>query len=234
MTPKDIFANKAFCPIPWTGLMYNFNGDVKNCIRSAEVLGNIKDNTIEEILLGDNNNTRQSMIVTGVSPSNCKPCADLEVGKKGFDIISDRIFYMRELKQVPLTTYNQVPNFDLYTTDIRWTNLCNQACVYCSPRFSSRWASELNIAQVLPTNQQRVDFKEYIFKHAKQLKHVYLAGGEPLLMKENLELLDLLDPEVNLRINTNLSKIDTKIFDLVCKFKNVHWTVSVETIEEEY
>ena len=53
-------------------------------------------------------------------------------------------------------------------------------------------------------------------------------------MKENLELLDLLDPNVNLRINTNLSKIDTKIFDLICKFKNVHWTVSVETIETEY
>jgi MoaA/NifB/PqqE/SkfB family radical SAM enzyme len=63
---------------------------------------------------------------------------------------------------------------------------------------------------------------------------VYLAGGEPLLMKENLELLKELNPDVNLRINTNLSKVDTGVFDAVCKFKNVHWTVSAETIEDEY
>lgn len=220
--------------MPWTGLMYNFDGDVKNCIRSAEVLGNIKDNTIEEIVLGDNNNIRQSMMVNKIHPINCSPCHDLEVGKKSFDIISDRKFYIRELKHVPLDTYSKVPNFDLHTIDVRWTNLCNFACTYCSPRFSSKWADELNTQQEVPTDLQRANFKEYIFKHASQLKHVYLAGGEPLLMKENLELLDLLDPTVNLRINTNLSKVDTKVFDRICKFKNVHWIVSVETIEEEY
>jgi MoaA/NifB/PqqE/SkfB family radical SAM enzyme len=63
---------------------------------------------------------------------------------------------------------------------------------------------------------------------------VYLAGGEPLLMKENLELLQELNPDVNLRINTNLSKVDTGVFDAVCRFKNVHWTVSVETVEDEF
>ena len=63
---------------------------------------------------------------------------------------------------------------------------------------------------------------------------MYLAGGEPLLMKENLELLKELNPDVNLRINTNLSKVDTGVFDAVCSFKNVHWTVSAETIEDEF
>jgi sulfatase maturation enzyme AslB (radical SAM superfamily) len=109
--------------------------------------------------------------------------------------------------------------------------------VYCFPRFSSRWASELNIQQTAPTEEQRNNFKNYIFDHVGQLKHVYLAGGEPLLMKENVELLQQLlktNPEVNLRINSNLSKTDTGVFDLVCQFKNAHWTVSVETIEEEY
>ena len=117
---------------------------------------------------------------------------------------------------------------------MRWTNLCNFACVYCSPEFSSKWANELNADISTPSDEQQEKFKEYIFKHAKQLKHVYLAGGEPLLMKENLELLRELNPDVNLRINTNLSKVDTGVFDAVCQFKNVHWTVSVETIEAEF
>ena len=233
MTPKDVLTNPYFCPMPWTGLMYNFDGNVKNCIRSAGTIGNIKDTPIRNITQGNTNILTQNRIISDVAVPTCRTCYDLEHGKKGFDIISDRKFYIRELKQVGLDTY-RAGNFDLQTIDVRWTNLCNFACVYCSPEFSSRWADELESKQEFPADDQRTNFKEYIFEHAKQLKHVYLAGGEPLLMKENLELLDLLDPDVNLRINTNLSKVDTKVFDRICEFKNVHWTVSVETIEDEF
>ena len=233
MTPKDVLTNRHFCPMPWTGLMYNFDGKVKNCIRSAARLGNIKDNSIEDILLGPTNVTKQTNITNNQPAEGCHTCYDLEHGKEGFDIISDRIFYIREFKQTPLDTY-QPNNFDLQTIDVRWTNLCNFACVYCSPEFSSRWADELGRKIERPTEQQQKDFREYIYQHAKNLKHVYLAGGEPLLMKENLELLQELNPDVNLRINTNLSKVDTGVFDAICSFKNVHWTVSAETVEAEF
>ena len=236
MTPKDVLTNKHFCPMPWTGLMYNFDGKVKNCIRSdtaTGALGNIKDSSIEEILLGPINVNKQIDIINNKPAAGCHTCYNLEHGKEGFDIISDRIFYIREFKRTPLDTY-QPNNFDLQTIDVRWTNLCNFACVYCGPEFSSNWANELGKKIEQPVDQQQKDFKEYIYRHAKNLKHVYLAGGEPLLMKENLELLQKLNPDVNLRINTNLSKVDTGVFDAVCRFKNVHWTVSAETIEDEF
>ena len=236
MNPKDVLTNKHFCPMPWTGLMYNFDGKVKNCIRSDSatgLLGNIKDAPIEEILLGSINVTKQTNITNNKPAAGCHTCYELEHGKEGFDIISDRIFYIREFKKTSLDTY-QPNNFDLQTIDVRWTNLCNFSCVYCGPEFSSKWADELNVRIETPSDEQSADFREYIYRHAKNLKHVYLAGGEPLLMKENLELLKELNPEVNLRINTNLSKVDTGVFDAVCKFKNVHWTVSAETIEEEF
>ena len=222
--------------MPWTGLMYNFDGSVKNCIRSASTIGNIKDYNIQEILTGESNTETQKLMLQSEPGPRCHPCYDLENGKKNFDIISDRVFYIRELKHIPTDTYVQ-GNHDLKTIDVRWSNLCNFACVYCSSDFSSQWASELNIKPVRPDPQQIQQFKDYIFGHAANLKHVYLAGGEPLLMKENLELLKLLkqhNPTVNLRINTNLSKVDTKIFDLICGFKNVHWTVSVESMAEEF
>ena len=233
MNPKDVLTNRHFCPMPWTGLMYNSDGAVKNCIRSDDTLGNIKDAPIEDILLGDKNVGKQTNIINNQPAVGCHTCYDLEHNKKGFDIISDRIFYIREFKRTPLDTY-QANNFDLQTIDVRWTNLCNFSCVYCGPRFSSKWAEELQVVRNTPTDAQRAEFKEYIFQHAPNLKHVYLAGGEPLLMKENLELLKKLNPDVNLRINTNLSKVDTGVFDAVCGFKNVHWTVSVETVEEEF
>jgi MoaA/NifB/PqqE/SkfB family radical SAM enzyme len=232
MTPKDMLTNPYFCPIPWTGLMYNFNGEVKNCIRSAGPIGNIKDQPIEQILV-ENNQYKQINILNQTPVDTCHTCYDLERGKRGLDIISDRVFYIRELKHIPIDTY-KTNNFDLQTVDVRWTNLCNFACVYCEPKFSSKWASELNIIQNIPTEQHRSQFKNYILENAKKLKHVYLAGGEPLLMKENLELLALLDPNVNLRINTNLSKVDTPVFDRICEFKNVHWIVSTETTGAEF
>lgn len=228
-----------FCPIPWTGFMFNFNGTVKNCIRSSHhmpTIGDLKDNTIEEILLGERNLKVQQSILDSKQVPSCHTCYDLERGKKGFDIISDRIFYLRELRKEPLTTY-QYNTFNLKTIDVRWTNTCNFACTYCNPSFSSKWTKELGVSHHLPTEEQLNLLKEYVFKHAHQLEHVYMAGGEPLLMKQNLELLKLLsevNPDVNIRVNTNLSKTGTQIFERICEFKNVHWTVSGETMGEQF
>ena len=234
MDAKEILTNRAFCPVPWTSIMYNFDGTVKNCIRSAGPIGNINNNSIEEIL--SNDFMIKADMRAGQKFSRCNPCYDLEQEKNNFNIISDRVFYLKELRDVDSTLYDTT-NHALHTVDIRWSNLCNFACVYCSPEFSSKWASERNIVINTPNDQKLQEFKQYIFEHAAQLKHVYLAGGEPLLMKENLEFLQLLkqvNPNVNLRINTNLSRVDTRIFDLVCTFKNVHWTVSVESMEQEF
>ena len=234
MDAKEMLTNRAFCPVPWTSIMYNFDGTVKNCIRSAEPIGNIQQQPIEQILADD------YMIKAHMRAeqkfARCSPCYDLETDKNNFNIISDRVFYIKELRDVDNTLYDTM-NFALHTVDIRWSNLCNFACVYCDPVFSSKWASERNVVIKTPEDQKREAFKQYIFQRAGQLKHVYLAGGEPLLMKENLEFLQLLkqvNPDINLRINTNLSHTDTQIFDLICTFKNVHWIVSVETIEQEY
>lgn len=234
MNAKEMLTNRAFCPMPWTSIMYNFDGTVKNCIRSAESIGNINHNSIEEIL--SNDHLIKTDMQAGLKFDRCQPCYNLEQEKNKFDIISDRVFYLKELRDVDNTLFDTT-NHALHAVDIRWSNLCNFACVYCNPTFSSKWSSELNAVINTPTDQSKQKFKEYIFERADQLKHVYLAGGEPLLMKENLEFLQLLkkvNPDVNLRINTNLSRIDTRIFDLICTFKNVHWIVSAETIEEEY
>jgi len=237
MTPKDILTNPTFCPMPWVGFMYNFDGTVKNCIRSSDPIGNLQNNTIEEILGGVENRNRQISIQRHEPVASCQTCYNLEKNKRSFDIVSDRVFYIRELKENDPAVYDAVGRPGLQTVDIRWTNLCNFACVYCNPDYSSRWADELKIQQSQPTQAQVESMKWYVTKNASTLKHVYLAGGEPLLMKENLELLSILktvNPDINLRINTNLSKVDTQVFDRVCEFKNVHWIVSIDSIEEEF
>ena len=233
---KKVLTNGVFCPMPFKGLMYNVNGCVKNCIRSAGEIGNLNENSIHAILAGEKNLQTQENMLNDLPGEDCYTCYDLEQGKNNFDIISDRIFYIRELKKEPLESY-KVGNHELKTMDVRWSNICNFACIYCDPQFSSRIAKEQGVKVETPAKDREEEFKNYIFDNVEQLEHVYLAGGEPLLMKQNIELLDLLkkhNPSVNLRINTNLSKTDTNIFDKICDFKNVHWTVSVESMEDEF
>ena len=235
MDSKEYLTNKNFCPIPWTGFMYNSNGDVLNCIRSQTPIGNLKDNSIHEIL--QRNTETKKRMLAHQEGQGCHVCYTLESSKKGYDIISDRIFYLKELKTVDKTLYDSIDNFDLHTIDIRWSNVCNHACVYCSPEYSSKWATELKIINEEPSLTRVQELKDFVFENAHKLKHVYLAGGEPLLMKENLELLSVLqekNPSVNLRVNTNLSKTHTRVFEKICEFPNVHWTVSVDEMDKEF
>ena len=78
MTPKDMLTNRTFCPMPWTGLMYNFDGQVKNCIRSAGPIGDLKRDTIQDILIGPTNISAQHNIINNQPVSTCHTCYDLE------------------------------------------------------------------------------------------------------------------------------------------------------------
>lgn len=178
MHAKEMLTNRAWCPVPWTSIMYNFDGTVKNCIRSAEPIGNISQDPIEKILCDDHD--IKTHMQSGQKFQRCDPCYNLEQKENKFNIISDRIFYIRELKDVDKNLYDTT-EFDLHTVDIRWSNLCNFACVYCNPSFSSKWASELATVLKTPTDIQRENFKDYIFERASQLKHVYLADRKSVV-----------------------------------------------------
>jgi radical SAM protein with 4Fe4S-binding SPASM domain len=237
MDAKKILTNKSFCVLPWTGFELEPNGNIKNCIISASKLGNIEEQDIISILSGEENLKIKKQMLEDKKPKNCAGCYLQEQDRKSLSSISSRLYYTKELGSVvDNTLYDQIENFSLHHVDLRWTNHCNQACVYCSPEYSSKWAQELG-REIKSSVDSRKKVKDFVFKNIKKLKNVYLAGGEPLLMNENREFLQLLlkeNPLVNIRVNTNLSSTKTGVFDLLCKFKNVHWTVSVETIEEEY
>ena len=237
MEAKKILTNKSFCVLPWTGFELEPNGNIKNCIISTSKLGNIEKQDIASILSGEENLKIKQQMLEDKKPKNCAGCYLQEQDRKNLSSISSRLYYTKELGSVvDNKLYDQIENFSLHHVDLRWTNHCNQACVYCGPEYSSKWAQELG-KEIKSSVESRKKVKDFVFENIKKLKNVYLAGGEPLLMNENREFLQLLlkeNPLVNIRVNTNLSSTKTGVFDLLCKFKNVHWTVSVETIREQY
>lgn len=227
--------DKNFCVIPWTGFELEPNGNVKNCIISKDIIGNIHKDNIEEIL--SNNPVRKEML-EGKYPSNCAGCYLQEKHRpNNFDSISSRLYYAKELaNKVPKDLFDNKDNFVLKHIDVRWSNSCNQACTYCGPSYSSKWATELG--EDIPKDKSKTDkLKEYVYSHITTLENVYLAGGEPLLMKQNKDFLDKLydaNPDCTIRVNTNLSKTNTGVMKSICRFKNVHWTISIDAIEKRY
>jgi len=231
MDPKSAI-NGTFCPVPWTGFYMEPNGKVKPCVLSNDYTGHINNTDIEDILHGPENNNIKQTLALNKPHSNCSNCYKLEQGNTGLNVRSDRYYYLKALARVPYTAYDTMDT-TLSTVDIRWRNTCNLACVYCSPELSSTWQKELG--QTIRVNEtQLAKTKQYVLDNAHNLKNVYLAGGEPLLMKENSELLDKINPDCTIRINTNLSNIQGPVFQRASKFKNVHWTISVETMDKEF
>ncbi len=237
MDAKKILTNKSFCVLPWTGFELEPDGTVKNCIISTTKIGDTFTQDIQQILSSKENLETKKAMLEDKKPKNCAGCYLQENNRKNLSSISSRLYYNKELaKLVDKDLFDKIENFSLHHVDLRWTNHCNQACVYCGPEYSSKWAQELG-TKIQSSYKNRKKVKNFVFENVKKLKNVYLAGGEPLLMNENKEFLELLLKEnasVNIRVNTNLSSTHTGVFDLLCNFKNIHWTVSVDAIEKEY
>jgi len=227
--------DKNFCVIPWTGFEIEPDGGVKNCIISKDTIGNLNNESIQDII--KKNAPIRKQMLEGEFPDSCSGCYLQEKHrKKDFGSISSRLYYAKEITpHITKGLFDSDQNFELRHVDVRWSNKCNLACAYCGPMYSSKWESELKKKTQKTDNNESL--RKYLYENIESLRNVYLAGGEPMLMKQNKEFLQLLlekNPDVHIRVNTNLSKTGTGIFDLLCQFKNVHWTISVESIEQEF
>lgn len=220
--------NKALCPAPWVSLYVEPNGRVDNCCVGKNNLGNIQKNTVQEILFGTVNRGVQQNMLDGQYPQGCAWCENKShnLQSRMFDI-----FPSRQEKDYDLGS------FKLQYLDARWSNTCNLACVYCSPEYSSTWAQEKNLPVRIEKHYKQ-ELLDYVLDNVENLKEVYLAGGEPLLMKENELLIDAIkdrNPECHVLVNTNLTQIqNSSIFKNLQKLKNCSWLISVEDREERF
>ena len=116
--------------------------------------------------------------------------------------------------------------------DLRWSNTCNLTCVYCSPTYSSKWNDLLGGRKSHRILNRLSDAK------ISQLKFVQLAGGEPMLIKENMSFLErllTLNPDVDIEVTSNLTQsISNPVFDLLTRFSRVTMIASFESTGSQF
>ena len=231
--------NKSLCPLPFAGAIVGPDGDVQCCSISKDFLGNVNDKPLEEILAtSEKLKEIKREMLEGKFPNNCSDCYKKEEHHKttNFENVSNRLYHIKVLKDAPFKLYENEDKFELQQVDLRWRNTCNFACVYCDENYSSVWAQIEGVPDKM-TNKAMNETFDFVKKNIKNLKTIYMAGGEPFLIKENLKIIDLIqqeNPDLLLRINTNLSILTPKIYGQLKELKNVHWIVSAESTGDRF
>ena len=225
--------NKTYCASPWRGLHINPRGDVKTCCAgNPNMLGNLDTNTIEEILNGPGLREIQDTLRQGVMHEKyCSGCINRE--GKGGD--SERSWHNRVNEDFDPVTAPEHFEFPAIV-DVRWNTTCNLSCNYCDPSASSKWAAILKKPVISGTRHYYEQVCEYIEKHYDRVKEVALVGGEPLLLKENERLLDVIPTDCVVTIITNLSTNleNNAIFQKLAKRRKVSWSISFENVQDRF
>ena len=217
--------NSNYCSAVDTGLFVYVNGEVKLCCSGTYPFGNIRKQPISEIFQSQKFIKIYDDIRNNVPTDYCSGCDQIESTAPGS---SQRSAFN-----------DQFPNPDsrhLRLVDVRWSNVCNLTCRYCNVNDSSEWRRLHN----LPIETVNKDYIESLFEEIEQnvdtVDNLYLLGGEPLLQKHNIRLLDTVKPTTKIDLLTNLSvKLDNNlVYQKLKNFPNVLWNLSFDNIGERF
>tara|TARA_X000000950_G_scaffold289358_1_gene412317 strand:+ start:22198 stop:23514 length:1317 start_codon:yes stop_codon:yes gene_type:complete len=149
---------------------------------------------------------------------------------------------------------NDVP---LVYYDLRFGNLCNLKCRMCGPTDSHSWYEDWlevyggdgfkdthGYVKLDKNNKGRLHtadydwhtsekFWDHIESNIPNMQHVYMAGGEPLMIERHYDFLqkciDMGQAEkMSIEYNTNMTNMQPRVLELWKKFKNVRIGASVD------
>lgn len=244
-----------FCILPFVHLYSTTNGELRPCCiaGSFDDKPNIREGIESTFNSKEMRNLRKDML-NGVRNKVCDVCYKQE----DLSLHSPRHSFNDGLKykqyQMPEVEEDFSVASDFQYIDIRFSNLCNFKCIMCTHEFSSQWYEDMGYGQkgqFASPHEWRGDYQknntkiinisdnilDELIPHLSKLKRIYFAGGEPLIMKENYNLLDFLiknnPSEISLHYNTNLSTLSYQgksYMKLWEKFKRVHLAISCDGI----
>lgn len=219
---------------------------------------NLQENTIEEIWNSEFMRKTRLEMLQGKIPKSCTKCFEEEAN----NIVSKRqwetVVWQERLDIDSIVSGTDKDGFlpvDIPYFDLRLGNLCQLKCIMCSPHDSSSWIKDWKSQYPLyKTIQLRTDqkwdidfnytwykknsFLSSIKNQSRNIKELYFAGGEPLLIPEHYKILEFMVETGNaknciLRYNSNGLELPEKIFELWNHFKEVKFNFSIDAVGEK-
>lgn len=218
---------------------------------------NLQHHTLAEVWNSDYMKTVRLQMLNNEIPASCTKCFEEE--SKG--IVSKRQWETNVWKEridvnsiVDRTESDGSLPVDIPYFDLRLGNLCQLKCIMCSPHDSSSWIKEwkaqypkYKTIELKQDQHWNIDFDytwykksgflEEMQQQAHNIRELYFAGGEPLLIPEHYKILEFMvetgaAKTCVVRYNSNGLELPEKLFELWTHFKQVKFNFSVDALAE--
>lgn len=219
---------------------------------------NLRDHSLEEVWNSDYMKETRLTILNNEIPKSCKKCFEEESrgikSKRNWEteIWKDRI----DIDEIVSRTSDDgsLP-LDIPYFDLRLGNVCNLKCIMCSPHDSSNWIKDWKLQypkyKTIDLRQdqnwdssfdytwyKKGSFLDAMKDQAKNIKELYFAGGEPLMIPEHYSILEFMIDQGHaqnciLRYNSNGTTVSEKLIFLWEKFKQVKFNFSIDAVGEK-
>ena len=211
-----LLESKTFCILPWISQYTTPDNKVNPCCRFLGSLGDAGTHSLEEIW--NNSKTRQLRLdMLAEKPvDDCNTCYIKEGVYKDdtvFRASYNRDFIEHFKKVTNTNSDGSLDQFELNQLNYKPNNLCNLQCRMCSSSFSSSlYQVERAIGKTViggALKQSNPTLLEQYTKHIDHLQQVIFEGGEPLMMKETYDFVELLNKhkrhDIQLHYITNMT-----------------------------
>ena len=245
---------KTFCPLLWRHISANTMGIGVVCCCSFEMLKNDDDkmafwkdsNSLFSYFNSKSHKKIRLKMLKGERPSHCAYCFSQEDhGVKSLRLqFIDQ--YQSDLKEMIASTNadGSIDNPKIDYVDMSLGNKCNLKCRMCHPYSSYIIGKDWQkMGKVYDEGIAKRILKDKWYASTSTLKMLKEAlpdvkvilstGGEPMLVKEHLRLLEMIIEEghahhIQLRYSSNYVTIPKEILELWKPFQEVHFYCSIE------
>lgn len=244
--------SNTFCPMPFVHLNLKHEGKVSACWRYPDKLGNYTENSLTQIWNGDQLKELRRAILNNEQPIGCRSCWDMESSGTTSTRQTCQQTFNEASEEYVRQNLNDDYSYDISnikSVEVRFDNICNLMCRFCSPDYSSVWEQAVKKDSALSDKMKeygtyrKADYHvkltdeiidEVTLNLAPHLDEIMIAGGEPLYHEKHYKFLEQLQPvahRLRLSYNTNLNTLQYKgksILDLWQNFKRLWIRISID------
>ena len=238
----------SMCLRPFINLEVKTNGDIGVCCAMENkssllpVQPNIKTTSIADAVDGEYFKKIRQDFLQGKKPSYCNSCWI----KEEAGVTSARQYAATHYGHDVALTTPYVEQSNIMTLDIKLGFQCNLKCRICNYRTSSTWYAEDKKFQSVPSLHEidygfildKKNFWDDQFDNLHNLKFITFAGGEPMLDKNHVQLLQKLieinKTDVVLHYNTNGTQYNQQLLDVLDNFERVEISFSIDNVGEKF
>jgi MoaA/NifB/PqqE/SkfB family radical SAM enzyme len=241
-----IYPYETLCFSPFNNIELGAGDNVQPCCKYQSSIGNIKNQTLDKIIVSEDSVNLRRLFQQGIKPAACQHCWNVESsgGTSLRQHMLNKFRHIGDLQHIDTPAVRSI--------NIALSNVCNFKCRICNGTLSSSFAAE----EIKYTND--VDLKNRLTLTIQEnksndindvikilnpiidsLETMHWLGGEPFLMKSLPLVLDHLirtghSKHINFEVNTNGSIWSDNIIDKLHHFKKVEILLSIDDIGKRF